>query len=157
LNQGKHPEIVAVTAQQTHSTADFFGDGPDMNTLRENYDSPEIRFHGFVNHPWTKISPESIVIVASEFEGDGMNIVEAVANGNPILLADNSDLRRFDFPDVNYFKTLKELISKIEEAKVTGTEHLSIPSSIRSKILRDREPARVAEQWIDLLDRESQL
>lgn len=157
LNQGKHPEIIAFAAQQTYSTADFFGDGPDMKFLRENFNSAGIKFHGFVNHPWEQISSNSIVIVASEFEGDGMNIVEAVANGNPILLADNSDLRRFDFPDANYFKTVNDLISKIEEAKIIGTEHLSIPNSIRSKMLKEREPYRVAEQWIDLFHGKTQL
>jgi glycosyltransferase involved in cell wall biosynthesis len=152
LNHGKHPEIVALAAQQTDSTVDFFGDGPDMISLKENYDAAGITFHGFVDQPWSQISPKSIVIVASEFEGDGMNIVEAVANENPILLADNADLRRFDFPDVNYFKNIKDLITKIDEAKIIGTKHLSIPNSIRSKILIEREPNRVAEHWIDLFD-----
>jgi hypothetical protein len=104
-----------------------------------------------------QISCASIVIVASEFEGDGMNIVEAVANENPILLADNSDLRRFDFPDANYFKTMDDLISKIEEAKIIGTEHLSIPNSLRLKMLKEREPNRVAEQWIALFAGGSEL
>jgi glycosyltransferase involved in cell wall biosynthesis len=157
LNHGKHPETVALAAQQTDSTADFFGDGPDMISLKENYNSAEITFHGFVDQPWSQISPKSIVVVASEFEGDGMNIVEAVANGNPILLADNSDLRRFDFPDVNYFKTIKDLITKIDEAKMIGTKHLCIPDSMRSELLNEREPNRVAEQWIDLFDRETRL
>jgi hypothetical protein len=128
-----------------------------MKFLKENFNSAGITFHGFINHPWNQISSESIVIVASEFEGDGMNIVEAVANKNPILLADNADLRRFSFPDVNYFKTIKDLITKIDEAKIIGTKHLSIPNSIRSKILNEREPNRVAGQWIDLFDSATRL
>jgi glycosyltransferase involved in cell wall biosynthesis len=152
LNRGKHPEIVALAAQQTDSTADFFGDGPEMISLKQDYSTKSIKFHGFVNEPWSQISPKSIVIIASEFEGDGMNVVEAVANGNPILLAENADLRRFNFPDVNYFKSIEDLISKIEEAKKIGTEYLSIPNTIRAKILIEREPNRVAGQWIDLFN-----
>jgi glycosyltransferase involved in cell wall biosynthesis len=152
LNQGKHPEIVALAAQLTDATADFFGDGPDMISLKEKYNSAGITFHGFVNQPWSRISPKSIVIVASEFEGDGMNVVEAVANENPILLADNADLRRFNFPDVNYFKDIKDLITKIDEVKEIGTKHLSIPNLIRTKILMEREPNRVADQWVEVFN-----
>jgi glycosyltransferase involved in cell wall biosynthesis len=157
LNHGKHPEIVALAAQQTDSTAEFFGNGPDMISLKENYEAAGITFHGFVNQPWSQISPKSIVIVASEFEGDGMNIVEAVANENPILLADNADLRRFNFPDVNFFRDINDLTSKINEVKMIGNKHLCIPDSIRLRVLSEREPNRVAEQWIELFDRGTRL
>jgi glycosyltransferase involved in cell wall biosynthesis len=105
-----------------------------------------------VENPWSHVSAGSLVIVASEFEGDGMNVVEAVANGNPILLADNSDLRRFDFPEVNYFKSLNELISKVEEVKQIGRKHLVLSSSKRRKLLEDREPQKVADQWLQIFN-----
>lgn len=157
LNKGKHPEIIALAAQQTQSTAEFFGDGPEMKTLREKFNSEKIKFHGFVNQPWSKISPSSIVVVASEFEGDGMIIVEAVANRNPILLAENSDLRRFNFPDANYFKSLVELCEKIDDAKKFGSKQFCVSNSMRSRILEEREPARVASQWLSIFNGGSQL
>ncbi len=150
LNHGKHPEVVAEAARLTNSTADFFGDGPDLGNLKQKYDDSQIRFHGFIENPWRKISPTSLVIVASEYEGDGMNVIEAVANGNPILLADNSDLRRFNFPEGNYFKSLDELTSKIWDSKRVGTKPLKLPHSIRTKLLEEREPNKVSEQWIKL-------
>ena len=79
-----------------------------------------------------------------------MNVIEAVANGNPILLADNSDLRRFNFPEGNYFKSLDELNSKIRDSKRVGTKPLKLPHSIRTKLLEEREPNKVSEQWIKL-------
>jgi glycosyltransferase involved in cell wall biosynthesis len=150
LNVSKHPEVVAEAALQTKSVAAFYGDGPEMPKLKEEYQDSTLHFFGFTDNPWSQISSNSIVVVASEYEGDGMNIVEAVSNNNPILLADNPDLRRFDFPEKNYFSTVDELIAKINKAKKEGADYFRIPSLIRSQILNERDPIRVAGLWINV-------
>lgn len=154
LNNGKHPEIVAEASRQTKSTAAFFGTGPNLKDLENEYRDTEIEFFGFINAPWSYISPNSIVVVASEYEGDGMNVVEAAANNNPILLANNLDLKRFNFPEKNYFNSVDELITKIIEAKTTGPDLFRIPSNIRSKIVEERDPIRVAKMWLETLESE---
>jgi glycosyltransferase involved in cell wall biosynthesis len=148
LNQGKHPEVVAEAAKLTESSADFFGDGPMMEFLIGKYATENIQFHGFVDSPWIRVSSRSLVIVASEYEGDGMNIVEAVANRNPLLLMDNPDLRRFNFPDSNYFNSLEDLVEKIKEIKIKGSEHLVIAENRSAQLVNERNPKIVASQWI---------
>jgi glycosyltransferase involved in cell wall biosynthesis len=153
MNVGKHPEIAAKAAVLTSSSIDFFGDGPEINNLREKFQNPDIHFRGFVENPWSYISPESILIVSSEFEGDGMNVVEGVSNENPILLADNNDLRRFNFPEANYFSDIGELVNKINEAKAKGTSAFRLDLQTKTKLLADRNPRIVAEKWIEIFQK----
>lgn len=150
MNRGKHPEIAVEAAVATSSSIELFGDGPEITNLREKYQSLEIHFRGFVESPWSYISEDSILIVPSEFEGDGMNIVEGVSNNNPILLADNSDLRRFNFPEANYFSDLGELVSKINEAKVQGVIPFRLGLQAKTKLLEERNPRVIAEKWIEV-------
>jgi glycosyltransferase involved in cell wall biosynthesis len=152
LNVNKHPEVVAEAALRTKSVAAFYGDGPKMLKLKEEYQSSTLHFFGFINNPWSQIATNSIVVVASEYEGDGMNIVEAVSNNNPILLANNLDLRRFDFPEKNYFSTVDELAIKIYNAKREGVDYFRIPSLIRSQLLDERDPIRIAGLWINVFE-----
>ena len=156
LNNGKHPEIVAEASRLTKSSAAFFGTGPNLQELRNHYHDTEIEFLGFVDSPWSYISPNSIIVVSSEYEGDGMTIVEAVANNNPILLANNLDLKRFNFPEKNYFDSIEELVSKIIEVKNTGPDQFRIHSTTRSRIVEERDPIRVTKIWLETLESEFQ-
>jgi glycosyltransferase involved in cell wall biosynthesis len=99
------------------------------------------------------ISSRSIVIVPSEFEGDGMTVIESLSNGNPILLANNPDLRRFDLPDKNYFENLEDLIGKIKEAQRLGVERFRIDTIQKESILRERDPIIVGQKWISLFNK----
>ena len=155
LNREKHPEIAAEVALMSSSTIDFFGDGPEITRLKQVYNSKQLHFHGFVENAWEHVSQNSILIVASEFEGDGMNVVEAISNGNPVLLKDNSDLRRFKLPEANYFSSLTELKDKVIEAKTNGVDKFRVSEKIASEILGDREPQKVATSWIKLINESS--
>lgn len=155
MNKGKHPEIAAEAATLTKSTLNLFGDGPELTRLKERYQNSDLKFYGYVEDPWSHISSNSILIVASEHEGDGMSIVEAVANDNPILLTNNADLKRFNFPEKNYFEAIEDLTQKIYEAKKNGLGYFRIPQSTRTRLLTERDPIRVAQEWIKLLAGES--
>lgn len=152
LNKGKHPEIAAEAAKLTAASIDFFGAGPELENLNFEYNSPNICFRGFVEEPWSHISPRSIVIVPSEFEGDGMTVIESLSNGNPILLADNPDLRRFDLPEKNYFENLEDLIGKINEAQTFSAERFRINATQKESLLRERDPIIVGQKWISLIN-----
>ena len=151
LNPGKRPEVAADAAQATQSTIAFFGDGPMLDKLREDYESEKCEFKGFVTNPWSTISSDSILVVTSEYEGDGMNIVEAVLNGNPVLLLDNIDLRRFDFPDTLYFKNMEELVLKIKAAKKESPEIYKPGREQVDWLSKERDLNRVTSQWITLI------
>jgi glycosyltransferase involved in cell wall biosynthesis len=154
LNYEKHPEIAAQAAVSTDCTLEIFGDGPDYGKLKKSFPPSLVKLQGFIENPWSLISSESILIVPSEFEGDGMIVVEAISNNNPILLADNSDLRRFKFPDANYYVDFSDLVSKIIAAKSLGIGELRINQNQRDLILRERDASKVAHQWIDLFNEE---
>lgn len=151
LNQGKRPEIAARAAQITDSTIDFYGDGPLMADLQRNYESQKCTFEGFVDNPWGVIGNQSILIVTSEYEGDGMNIVEAVLQGNPILLADNPDLRRFKFPDHVYFKDFKELVEKIVASKNLNRSNYMVDGEIKESLRQERDLTSIIQKWISIL------
>lgn len=127
-----------------------------MAELRRNYESQECTFNGFVIDPWSGISDESILLVTSEYEGDGMNVVEAVLNGNPVLLADNKDLRRFDFPEQFYFRNFDDLVEKINASKNLNLNRFTVNDEIKKRLLRERDLNSVTSKWISLL-RESSL
>ena len=149
---GKNPEMIAEAGSLTNSSVAFFGSGPELEGIREKFAKENFQFLGFVQNPWSRITPDSIVIVASDFEGDGMNVVEAVSNGNPILLRDNFDLRRFKFPNENYFSSLENLVFKINHAKLHGVQSLRISESISSNLLSERDPIQVAKNWITVME-----
>ena len=151
LNTGKRPELAARAAQVTDSTINFFGDGPLMEELRRDYESEKCAFYGFVNDPWGVIGEESMLIVTSEYEGDGMNIVEAVLKGNPILLADNNDLRRFNFPSHIYFKDFDELVEKIDTFKNLNHINYIVDNEIKERLQQERDLSSITQKWISIL------
>ena len=154
LNYEKHPEIAARAAVMAGCTLKIFGDGPDYEKIKKSSPPSLVKLLGFIENPWSQISSESILIVPSEFEGDGMIVVEAISNNNPVLLADNSDLRRFKFPERNYFVDTSDLVSKILAAKKLGIGELRINKNQRDIILQERNASTVARQWIHLFNEE---
>ncbi len=152
LNEGKHPEIAAEAALATEASIDFYGDGAMLASLRREFETERCRFLGFVSDPWQLISDESILIVPSEYEGDGMTVVEGILNNNPILLANNPDLQRFKLPEQNYFTDLKDLTSKIREIKVNGSQDFRPPPSLTMDLRDERDISQITNRWIQQLE-----
>jgi glycosyltransferase involved in cell wall biosynthesis len=152
LNSSKHPEIAAKAAREAGARVIFYGDGPMIEDLRKDFESKNCVFAGFVNDPWSSISKESVLVVTSDYEGDGMSIVEAVLNGNPILLADNIDLRRFKFPDQVYFKDLSNLVEKIKLIKDSSSENFKITGELLERLRDQRNLSKVTDQWVSLVN-----
>jgi len=134
LRKEKGIQVVLEATASVNKRIDVFGSGNLEDELKSKY-SEIATFHGFVNDPWRFISPSQVLIVASEYEGDGRVIVEGLLAGLPILLLDNSDLRRFGLPDTNYFADEIDLRKKMtdclrdsqkykfEEKKITELKH----------------------------------
>jgi hypothetical protein len=133
---------------------DIYGDGPELSYLAKKYSpySKLVDFKGYKNNPWREIGQDALVVVPSEFEGDGMVVVEAILNNNPILLSDNRDLRRFKLPDANYFQTEDELISKISAEKVNQFVKLKPAKEVKSGFLKTRNIDAVVDQWKRVLE-----
>ena len=117
LKTNKRPEWVIETGLDLNLPVQIFGDGVLRTKLENKYRkySNQVKFFGFKSNPWNLISSKSLVIVPSDYEGDGMVVVEAVLSGNPLLLRDNEDLRRFEFDEKHYFKDLEDLILIVKQ------------------------------------------
>lgn len=159
LRPEKRPEWAIASALEAGLSIELFGDGASRVELEAEYanHSENVTFHGYIEKPWREISKDSIVILPSVYEGDGMVAAEAIIRGQKILLADNLDLRRFNLPDENYFKTLGELTSKLmlwdkDEGNVFG-----IPEEVSSDMRIRRDIEIVVEHWKLLLNHQSKL
>lgn len=128
-----------------NKSIDVFGSGNLEEKLKEIY-SNVAEFHGFVDEPWQFISPEQVLIVASEYEGDGRVIVEGILARVPILLLDNIDLRRFKLPDRNYFSSNGDLRAKLKDCLLHKEDYR--PSFERIMELKaERDVNSVVDTW----------
>jgi glycosyltransferase involved in cell wall biosynthesis len=89
--------------------------------------------------------------VPSEYEGDGLVVVEAILAGAPILLRDNEDLRRFELPDSHYFRSQKELEEKIRYIRSHGLSKFYASSEIKEKLVQSRSAKEIKVKWINFL------
>ena len=153
LKPNKHPEWVVKTGLALELPVHIFGDGVLRTQLESRYQkySGQINFFGFLPNPWSVISPNSLIIVPSEYEGDGMVIVEAVLSGNPILLRDNEDLRRFGFEDKHYFKNVEDLALTVRQNLETRFNNLVVSQSKTKDLQISRSLQRITDCWINLI------
>ena len=155
LRAEKRPDWLIATAIQLDLKVDIFGDGNQKDSLEKRYShlSSSVRFHGYVTNPWKLISKNSLVVVPSEYEGDGLVVVEAILRNYPILLADNSDLRRFGLPEKNYFQDEEELKLRLGVWKEAKENEFKIPRSIVKSLQKARDIEAIVEQWECLLSK----
>jgi glycosyltransferase involved in cell wall biosynthesis len=153
LKPNKHPEWVIKTGLSLELPVHIFGEGVLRTQLESRYQkhSGQINFFGFLPNPWSVISPNSLIIVPSEYEGDGMVVVEAVLSGNPILLRDNEDLRRFGFEDKHYFKNVADLTLTVRQNLETRFKNLVVSQSKTKDLQINRSLQRITGCWISLI------
>lgn len=152
IREEKRPEMAIIAALESKEAIDLFGEGELLGALQLKYSGNDsVKFQGYVNEGWDFVSNNRLVIVPSEYEGDGMVVVEAVARNHPILLADNKDFRRFAFPPENYFNSLDDLVQKIKIGKKQGYKNYLIPKQMREDLMIARDPKNYVEKWKTLL------
>lgn len=151
LNKWKHPEFVVRLGQELSADTAIIGDGPLLEGfLRGNF-GDTITFKGFQAEPWREIGIDDLVIFPSEFEGDGKTVVEAIIRGNPILLMDNVDLRRFNLHESSYFSSYDELKSKVNHYLNYGPEELRPEKATQAMFRLNRNLEVIGKQWEDVL------
>jgi glycosyltransferase involved in cell wall biosynthesis len=153
LTDDKRPIWAIQSALANNLNIKVFGSGPMLEPLRKTY-TTHTEFFGFVQNPWNHISHQTLIVVPSKYEGDGLVVVEAILRGNPLLLFDSQDFRRFCLPDNHYFSDLTDLTQKINCAKNLNFEDYIPPAALREKLKSDRELANIVNQW-EALIRES--
>lgn len=154
VNPQKRPEIAIQIASELNLTVDFYGSGPLESTLADIASKMKVdaRFHGYVSEVWSKLNSNDLLIIPSNYEGDGLVLLEAIARDVVFLVSDIPDFRRFDLPDINYCRNLSDYISTINKYR-NNVESLRIPIALRRKLLDNRSIKNVTESWINLLNR----
>ena len=152
LSREKQPLWALKIAEQTKLPIRIYGDGLLKSELQEYASKNKIEsdFAGFVSNPWTFFEEGDLLIVPSSFEGDGLVLIEAMGNKVPVIANDIPDLRRFNLEDSNYAATIEEFCNLIID-NLTRIEHFLPNEAVVSKILKERDPIKVAKKWNDFL------
>jgi hypothetical protein len=153
LDEGKNARVVCEVARNLNLPLNVYGDGYLFDELNLEYGpNPGIKFYGYEGDAWKSISNNSLIIVPSKYEGDGLVVVESIIRSNPLLLADNEDLRRFGLPEKFYFKSQDDLESKIMNAFDNGIEGYRPPDNIVSYYREERAGFKIVSTWIKILN-----
>jgi len=153
LIDSKRPNWVIEAGAKLNLPVDIYGIGELEAQLRETCDRRKlaVKFHGFVQNPSQYLGKNTLLIVPSEHEGDGLVVSEGILANSPILLSDNIDLRRFELPDVHYFNSLESLIENIKTALEVQFNSLLVPNETLEKLVTERSPMLVAKMWENLV------
>jgi glycosyltransferase involved in cell wall biosynthesis len=149
LRVEKGIERILEAISSVQSSIEVFGSGNLEVILKKKFETIS-KFHGFVANPWRRIHRNQTLVVASEYEGDGIVIVEAILAGLPILLLDNRDLRRFGLSEVNYFKSQSDLEMKLKQSMADCEKFRVSPEKI-AEYKSDRDLTSVTEDWLNIL------
>lgn len=151
LRPEKHVDWAIELSNSLNLPLDIYGEGVELEALSEMSESlgVDVKFHGYEGNVWGKVRDGQLVIIPSEFEGDGIVVLEALAMDCPVILADNKDLRRFQLPDLNYASSVTEMAEKI---RGNPADQFYVPKTIRSHLLRNRSIEHVTREWIKIFN-----
>lgn len=147
LSPIKRPDIFLQICEATKLPGLIIGEGAERFAI-ENWISEKklnIQLLGNVDNPWLKVNSQDLLIVSSDYEGDGLVVVEGLAHGIPMILRDNSDLRKFGFTDSNYFIDVSEA-KTIIQGKASFASFL-VPEDEVESILKPRGVNEVINNW----------
>ena len=152
LSEEKQPDWVLDIAWKCKLPVVVIGDGNLRNQLEQKSKEMYIEadFKGFVSQPWELLSHGDLLVVPSQYEGDGLVIVEAIARRIPIILNDIPDLRRFDLPDKHYCLSVADFATRVSQFS-KSISNLVVLEETTKEILFDRDPNEIAKKWITFL------
>jgi GalNAc-alpha-(1->4)-GalNAc-alpha-(1->3)-diNAcBac-PP-undecaprenol alpha-1,4-N-acetyl-D-galactosaminyltransferase len=152
LSIEKQPGWVLEIAKQTELPAILFGDGRLRESLSKESSLMGVaaQFPGFVKNPWILLKDGDLLILPSAFEGDGLVLIESLANNVPLLVNAIPDLLRFNLPERNYCQSPDQFVQRIRTYS-EKIEDLCIPDDVTLRILRKRLPEDIAARWIEFL------
>jgi glycosyltransferase involved in cell wall biosynthesis len=126
----------------------FFGDGPlreeiDKKAKSENID---VLLEGFVPSVWDHIGSREILVVPSEWEGDGLVVLEAISNRVPILISDIPAFRQFGLMENHYCSDIDDFVSKVK-ANIQDVSKLIVEDDLRKTTLESRDSSKILDAW----------
>ena len=155
LKKNKRPIWVIESGIKNAIPVNVYGEGNLRASLESKFSNSvqNISFHGFKANAWELIPENSLVVIPSKHEGDGMVVVEAIILKFPIALAKNKDLLRFGLEDKHYFKSLNDLIVLINQNKSGNFSKLIANEEFRRNLLKERSLDLVVSHWLLLLNK----
>lgn len=153
LRPEKRPDWVIRVGIEADLSVYLYGEGYLRDELEVKYtaSTSNVHFKGFKRHVWSEISNDALIIVPSDYEGDGMVVAEAILSGKRVLLRDNQDLRRFHLPEGNYFLDETDLKEKVIAWKNSGKKEFLIPKEIIRDMKKKRNLETISSTWMRIL------
>ena len=153
MKKNKRPEWVIEAGIKSNLDVHIYGDGPLKIILEEKYKNftRSIKFNGFQLGIWETLPMNALVVIPSEFEGDGMVVLEAILSGWPVALAENEDLKRFQLDAKHYFKDMSELCEIIKKYKKNNFKELILSDSFKSNLMSVRSLNIITGKWLELI------
>ena len=153
LSPEKRPSVVIEISERSRIPLVIIGEGSLKNQLEEEAADRQVDviFKGHMLNPWIEIKGGDLLIVPSEFEGDGLVAIEAMQYRVPILLADIEAFQRFDLPDRWYFKDTNEFVHAISKHSNRVSTFL-IPQDLATFILKSRSIKIIGSEWEKILE-----
>lgn len=152
MKKNKRPKWVIEAGIKSNLKVHVYGDGPLKINLEEKYKNfKKIKFHGFQLGIWETLPTNALVVIPSEFEGDGMVVMEAILSGSPVALAENEDLKRFQLDAKHYFKDISELCEVIKKYEKNNFNELIPSDSFKSNLMSTRSLNIITGKWLELI------
>ena len=149
FSKEKRPELFIEIARASGIESLLIGDGILRFSLQQECtDLHNLKFLGHQLNPWEFASERDLLVLTSDFEGDGLVALEAISIGIPVALRNTPDLQRMGFPDRNYFDAIPALVSRLNES---GFGDFQLTEDQRLEILKNRNPELVSKLWVEFL------
>jgi glycosyltransferase involved in cell wall biosynthesis len=142
-------------ASETGCESLVIGDGPLRKELEADFPDLEFAFVGQKTNPWDGLFSNDLLVVPSLHEGDGLVVVEALAAGIPILLADIPEFRRFGLPDIHYCKDKNGYLVSINSYS-KNIDQLRVSEANAASVLDSRSLKAIGDSWVDFFDKSKQ-
>ncbi len=149
LSQEKRPELFVELARTTGFKSLIIGDGLLRLSLEQDSKGiPNLMFLGQKQNPWESTSEQDLLVLTSDYEGDGLVALEAISIGIPVALRRTPDLQKMGFPQSNYFDDIQSLSLRLH---ASGFSEFHINETERLTILRNRNPEVITKLWLEFL------
>lgn len=148
----KRPDWLIEIGEKTSLGVEVIGEGSMRKAMESaaTTRSVDVNFRGRISDPWNLFEEGDLLIVPSEYEGDGLVVIEGMHQEIPMLLADIPDFRRFKLPEEHYCKSVGDFICSINRFK-EDISSLKVPKEVTRQILASRTPETVGDAWEDFL------
>ena len=152
LSQEKRPDLFFEICSATQLPGLIIGDGRMRSELEDIALEKDLHidFKGQQLDPWSFVEEGDLVIIPSEYEGDGLVLLEAMARNLSILVSDIPDFRRFELPNINYCNSVDEFNQRVLSYS-SDLQLLKIPENISCRHLDRRTVVSIGNTWEDFL------